>query len=140
LKTITRMLVTAVAIAAASCSDDPTSPVDELEIIEVAVGSGAEALNGRLLTVHYTGYLYSESAPGHRGERFDSSVLRNQPFSFTLGVSNVIEGWHLGFVGMRAGGRRTLIIPPELGYGSRGSGPIPGNAALVFDVELLNVQ
>jgi FKBP-type peptidyl-prolyl cis-trans isomerase FkpA len=140
LKKFAHLCIAAFTIAAAACSDDPTSPVDELEIIEVAVGTGAEAVNGRLLTVHYTGYLYSESAPGHRGERFDSSVLRGQPFSFTLGVSNVIEGWHLGFVGMRVGGRRTLIIPPELGYGSRGNGPIPGNAALVFDVELLNVQ
>ena len=89
-------------------------------------------------TVHYTGWL---SKDGAKGAKFDSSVDRGQPFDFTLGAHQVIAGWDEGVAGMKVGGQRTLIIPPELGYGSRGAGGvIPPNATLIFDVELLKVQ
>ena len=104
------------------------------------VGDGAEATSGRPVTVHYTGWLYSQSAPGNRGSKFDSSRDRNQPFPFTLGVGQVIRGWDQGVAGMKVGGQRTLVIPPGLAYGSQGSGQIPPNATLVFDVELLDVR
>jgi FKBP-type peptidyl-prolyl cis-trans isomerase FkpA len=124
-----------------ACGDDlPTSPISALQIIDVQVGTGAEAVNGKTLSVHYTGYLYSEAAPDHRGTRFDSSVLRNQPYSFVLGTGYVIEGWDRGITGMKVGGKRTLIIPPELAYGQSANGPIPANAALLFDIELLDVR
>jgi FKBP-type peptidyl-prolyl cis-trans isomerase len=91
--------------------------------------------------VHYTGWLYAESAPDHHGTKFDSSRDRNEPFSFPLGAGHVIQGWDDGVVGMKVGGRRTLTIPASLGYGARGAGGvIPPNAALVFDVELLGVR
>jgi peptidylprolyl isomerase len=88
--------------------------------------------------VHYTGWLYNNGA---KGTKFDSSVDRGQPFQFTLGAHQVIAGWDEGVAGMKVGGKRTLIIPPELGYGARGAGGvIPPNATLMFDVELLGVQ
>jgi FKBP-type peptidyl-prolyl cis-trans isomerase FkpA len=127
-------LVTCVA-----CSESPTSPVKNLEKIDVVVGTGAEAMNGRSVTVHYTGWLYSETAASNHGAQFDSSRGRN-PITFPLGVGAVIKGWDLGLLGMKAGGRRTLIIPPNMAYGSDGRGAIPPNAALVFDVELVSVQ
>ena len=87
--------------------------------------------------VHYTGWLYDEDQPEGKGEKFDSSRDRNQPYSFPLGAGRVIQGWDLGVAGMQVGERRMLIIPPELGYGSSGSGDvIPPNATLLFDVEL----
>lgn len=134
--------VLAVCLLAAACGGDtPTSPVTELQIIDVQVGSGAAASAGQTLTVHYTGWLYAEGAAGHRGRKFDSSRDRNEPLEFRLGVGRVIAGWDRGLVGMKVGGRRTLIIPSELGYGREGFPPaIPGNAALIFDVELLGVR
>ncbi|MGI9133420.1 MAG: FKBP-type peptidyl-prolyl cis-trans isomerase [Rhodoferax sp.] len=98
-------------------------------------GSGATASAGQSVTVHYTGWLYQE---GTQGAKFDSSKDRNDPFVFQLGAGMVIQGWDEGVAGMRVGGTRTLIIPPTLGYGSRGAGGvIPPNATLKFDVELL---
>jgi len=102
-------------------------------IEDVKKGSGDEARRGDTITVHYTGRLQN-------GTVFDSSVKRNEPFSFRLGAGEVIVGWEQGIVGMRAGGKRKLTIPPELGYGRQGAGPIPPNATLVFDVELLGVK
>jgi peptidylprolyl isomerase len=88
--------------------------------------------------VHYTGWLYNN---GQKGKKFDSSLDRGQPFSFSLGSHQVIQGWDLGVDGMKVGGKRTLIIPPDLGYGARGAGGvIPANATLMFDVELLKVD
>jgi FKBP-type peptidyl-prolyl cis-trans isomerase FkpA len=129
-----------IACLALACNKSPTSPVKSLEKIDVVVGTGAEATTGKMLTVHYTGWIYDENTADHHGAQFDSSVDRNQPYTFTLGVTNVIEGWQQGVAGMRVGGRRTLIIPPHLAYGSAGRPPIPPYAALVFDIELLNVQ
>lgn len=103
-----------------------------LKVQDTLVGTGAEAVKGKTLTVNYTGKLLD-------GSTFDSSVGR-APFSFKLGAGDVIKGWDMGLVGMKVGGKRILIIPPELGYGERGFGPIPANATLIFEVELSKVQ
>ena len=108
-----------------------------LQIEDVVVGSGDEATAGRNVKVHYTGWLYKD---GTAGAKFDSSKDRGQPFVFPLGAGHVIRGWDEGVAGMKVGGTRKLIIPPELGYGARGAGGvIPGNATLLFEVELLGV-
>jgi FKBP-type peptidyl-prolyl cis-trans isomerase FkpA len=109
-----------------------------LKYTDDTAGNGAEATAGKKVSVHYTGWLYNN---GVKGAKFDSSVDRGQPFQFTLGAHQVIAGWDEGVAGMKVGGKRTLIIPPELGYGARGAGGvIPPNATLMFDVELLGVQ
>lgn len=109
-----------------------------LRYIDERVGDGAEAKAGQTVSVHYTGWLFQN---GQKGAKFDSSRDRGQPFAFPLGAGRVIRGWDEGVAGMKVGGRRTLIIPPELGYGARGAGGvIPPNATLVFDVELLGVK
>ena len=111
----------------------------ELKKIDTVQGSGAEAKSGPV-SVHYTGWLHDPSAADGHGKKFDSSVDRGQPFEFVLGAGQVIRGWDEGVAGMKVGGKRTLIIPPELGYGARGAGgAIPPNATLVFDVELVEV-
>ncbi|MDD2833496.1 MAG: FKBP-type peptidyl-prolyl cis-trans isomerase [Methylotenera sp.] len=115
--------------------------ITELQKIDTVVGDGREAEPGFNVTVHYTGWLYDASAEGGKGKKFDSSVDRGQPFNFFLGGGQVIQGWDEGFAGMKIGGKRTLIIPSEMGYGARGAGgAIPPNADLIFDVELLNVK
>jgi FKBP-type peptidyl-prolyl cis-trans isomerase len=115
--------------------------VAELIKTDVVVGEGEEATDGKTVSVHYTGWLYDEAAPDHKGNKFDSSRDRGEPFGFRLGAGQVIKGWDQGVAGMKVGGQRTLIIPPDLGYGSRGAGGvIPPNATLVFDVELLEVR
>ena len=107
-------------------------------VTEVKAGSGALAEPGRAVAVHYTGWLYLD---GGKGTKFDSSRDRGDPFDFPLGAGHVIRGWDEGVAGMKIGGKRTLIIPPEMGYGARGAGGvIPPNATLVFDVELLEVN
>jgi FKBP-type peptidyl-prolyl cis-trans isomerase FkpA len=117
------------------------SSVSELQIIERSQGDGDEAVEGKSIVVHYSGWLYDESAEDNKGEKFDSSVDRNDPFSFILGAGQVIRGWDQGYAGMKVGGKRTLIIPPDMGYGASGAGNvIPPNATLVFDVELLEVR
>lgn len=109
-------------------------------MIDHTIGTGELAERGKHVVVHYTGWLYDEAAPEHKGRKFDSSRDRGDPFSFPLGAGHVIAGWDQGVAGMRVGGQRTLVIPPELGYGARGAGNvIPPNATLVFDVELLAV-
>ncbi|NOU25030.1 MAG: FKBP-type peptidyl-prolyl cis-trans isomerase [Methylotenera sp.] len=118
-----------------------TTEVTELQKIDTQVGTGREAEPGFNVTVHYTGWLYDAAAEGYKGKKFDSSLDRNQPFNFFLGGGQVIQGWDEGFAGMKVGGKRTLIIPSELGYGARGAGgAIPPNANLIFDVELLDVK
>jgi FKBP-type peptidyl-prolyl cis-trans isomerase FkpA len=108
-----------------------------LKIEDVVTGEGEEARSGAYVTVHYTGWLYED---GEAGRKFDSSKDRNDPFSFPLGAGHVIRGWDEGVAGMRIGGKRKLIIPPDLGYGARGAGGvIPPNATLLFEVELLGV-
>lgn len=117
-----------------------TTEPAQLQVTDILVGTGATATAGNTITVHYTGWLYDEKASQYRGKQFDSSIGKT-PFSFKLGVGQVIAGWDQGLVGMKVGGKRTLIIPSALGYGSTGAGSaIPPNAALVFDVELLSVQ
>jgi FKBP-type peptidyl-prolyl cis-trans isomerase len=109
-----------------------------LKYTDTTVGAGAEATKGKKVSVHYTGWLYNN---GTKGAKFDSSLDRGQPFGFALGAGQVIRGWDEGVAGMKIGGKRTLIIPPELGYGARGAhGAIPPNATLMFDVELLKVD
>jgi peptidylprolyl isomerase len=112
---------------------------DGLKYTDTNIGDGPVAHAGSKVSVHYTGWL---SNNGAKGRKFDSSVDRGQPFQFTLGAHQVIAGWDEGVAGMKVGGTRTLIIPPELGYGARGAGGgvIPPNATLIFDVELLQVQ
>jgi peptidylprolyl isomerase len=124
------------------CSGAATNQVIEmpngLKYTDTKTGDGAAATPGNKVSVHYTGWLYNNGA---KGAKFDSSVDRGQPFHFTLGAHQVIAGWDEGVAGMKVGGKRTLIIPPELGYGARGAGGvIPPNATLMFDVELLGVQ
>ena len=107
---------------------------------DARVGRGKEAVAGATVVVNYTGWLQDTSAPNGRGKQFDSSIGRG-PFSFPLGAGRVIKGWDEGVAGMKVGGKRTLIIPAELGYGARGAGGvIPPNATLIFDVELLEVK
>jgi FKBP-type peptidyl-prolyl cis-trans isomerase len=111
---------------------------DGLKYTDNKLGTGAAASPGAKVSVHYTGWLWND---GVKGAKFDSSVDRGQPFEFTLGAHQVIAGWDEGVAGMKVGGERTLIIPPELGYGARGAGGvIPPNATLIFDVQLLSVQ
>jgi len=117
--------------------DTPTN----LQISDVVVGGGAEAKSGQTVTVHYTGWLYDPKAADTHGKKFDSSKDHGEPFEFKLGAGRVIRGWDQGVAGMKVGGTRTLVIPADLGYGSRGAGgAIPPNATLVFDVELLAVR
>ena len=107
---------------------------DNLKVEDIEIGTGTEAVNGKILTVHYTGTLSD-------GIKFDSSIDRGQPFSFSLGASQVIAGWDQGLLGMKVGGKRKLTIPPQLAYGDQGvPGAIPPNAALIFEVELLDVK
>ena len=122
-------------------STEMTQSTTELVKNDTVVGEGREAEIGFIVSVHYTGWLYDENAPDKKGEKFDSSLDRNQPFEFSLGAGQVIQGWDQGFAGMKIGGKRTLIIPSEMGYGARGAGGvIPPNATLIFDVELLDVK
>jgi len=109
-----------------------------LEVTDTEEGTGDAATAGQKVSVHYTGWLWENDA---KGRKFDSSRDRGQPFSFTLGARQVIAGWDQGVAGMKVGGKRTLVIPPELGYGARGAGGvIPPNATLLFEVELLAVS
>jgi FKBP-type peptidyl-prolyl cis-trans isomerase len=109
-----------------------------LQIIDGTVGTGASPKPGQICVMHYTGWLYED---GKKGNKFDSSVDRNEPFEFPIGQRRVIAGWDEGVATMKVGGKRTLIIPPALGYGARGAGGvIPPNATLMFDVELLGVK
>ena len=109
-------------------------------MIDHKIGDGTEATAGMTVTVHYTGWLFDDDATDNKGQKFDSSRDRGDPFVFPLGAGRVIAGWDQGVAGMKVGGSRTLVIPPELGYGARGAGGvIPPNATLVFDVELLAV-
>ena len=135
-------LVVIAALTPSGRSDAAANQVVEmpngLKYTDEKIGDGPEATAGKKTSVHYTGWL---SDNGAKGKKFDSSVDRGQPFQFTLGARQVIAGWDEGVAGMKVGGKRTLIIPPELGYGARGAGGvIPPNATLIFDVELLGVQ
>lgn len=128
------------AHAVAAAPAKPATPAaPQVQKIDTVVGKGKEAAAGKTVTVHYTGWLYSPKSPQGHGPRFDSSA-GSEPFTFPLGMGAVIPGWDQGVAGMKVGGKRTLIIPAVLGYGARGAGPIPPNANLIFDVELLDVK
>jgi len=146
-------LVSLVIAAAPASAQTPASPpaaanaqqgktvelADGLKYIDTQVGTGAEAQKGYIVSVQYTGWIYKN---GNKGAKFDSSLDRNKPFTFTLGKHEVIDGWDEGVAGMKIGGKRTLIIPPNLAYGARGGagGVIPPNATLIFDVELISAR
>ena len=128
-----------------ACTPTPTAytggDVAALQRIDQVAGTGPEAVSGRKVTVHYTGWLHEQTAADKHGLKFDSSRDRNEPFTFVLGAGQVIRGWDEGVAGMRVGGKRTLLLPAEYGYGERGAGGvIPPGASLVFDVELLGVE
>ena len=131
------------AQAAAPVSALPTGPgpaADALIKVDTKVGSGKEAMAGANVSVNYTGWLYKPMAKDYHGKHFDSSIGRG-PFDFRLGAGMVIKGWDQGVAGMKVGGKRTLIIPSSMAYGSKGAGGmIPADAALIFDVELLEVK
>jgi FKBP-type peptidyl-prolyl cis-trans isomerase FkpA len=135
-------LVATLSTIACGSNSSPSPRADDipsLQTIDVSVGSGAQASPGQRISVHYTLFLYSSIGAGNRGTRIESSRDRGAPFSFALGTGAVIAGWDQGIPGMRVGGSRTLLIPSALAYGSRGSGNVPPNSALVFDVELISI-
>jgi peptidylprolyl isomerase len=118
--------------------DEYKKTASGLQYQDTKVGTGVQPTPGQNCTVHYTGWLYKN---GKKGKKFDSSVDKNRPFTFAVGQGNVIQGWDEGVSTMKVGGKRTLLIPAELGYGERGAGGvIPPNATLIFDVELLGVN
>jgi len=118
------------------------APEAAVLVTDLVKGVGDEAFPGMVVIVHYTGWLYDPKAKDFRGRQFDSSRERGQPFSFHLGSGHVIRGWEQGIPGMKVGGTRRLVIPPELAYGSKGAGNgvIPPDATLMFEVELLAVE
>ncbi len=129
--------ITFAPAAAKTVGKTMTTP-SGLKITDSKIGTGAQPQPGQTCVMHYTGWLYENGA---KGAKFDSSLDRGQPFEFPIGQGRVIAGWDEGVATMKAGGKRTLIIPPELGYGARGAGGvIPPNATLIFDVELLDVK
>lgn len=140
-----RTFLFALVLATAGCggAEAPVTspPPTAFSQSDLAVGTGLEARRGARLTVHYTGWVYDSGQPDNKGKQFDSSVGA-EPFTFRLGAGEVIRGWDQGFEGMRIRGKRRLIIPPNLGYGAEGMPPagIPGNAGLVFEMELVDVR
>jgi FKBP-type peptidyl-prolyl cis-trans isomerase len=139
------VLIAAGVLTTSACSGDSgTSPTilpgAPFSTTDIRVGTGVEATPGRRVSVDYTGWLYDPILPENKGRQFDTSVGR-QPYSLTLGTGGVIRGFDQGITGMKVGGRRRVVIPPDLAYGSTGSqdGVIPPNATLVFDIELLGV-
>jgi len=124
--------------ASAQSAAKPVTTASGLQMIDTKVGTGASPRPNQTAVVHYTGWIYEN---GVKGKKFDSSVDRNEPFEFPVGAGRVIRGWDEGVASMKIGGKRTLIVPPQLGYGARGAGGvIPPNATLMFDVELLGVK
>ena len=137
-----RLIPVLVLVAAATACGSDTAPsvvttTAPYSANDLVAGTGATAVNGSRVTVGYTGWLHDSSRTDAKGAQFESNPAG---FTFVLGTNAVIVGWDRGVLGMRVGGQRRLVIPPDLAYGSRGSGPIPPNATLVFDVTLLNVQ
>ena len=143
------VLLIPMLVIALSCGDSgggpasPTAPSSPsvglnvpFSVTDLRVGTGAEAMNGDSVSVAYTGWLYDPNVQDNKGTQFDS----NNNFPFVLGAGDVIRGWDDGVAGMRVGGLRRIVIPPDLGYGSAGRGPIPPNATLLFEVELLGIS
>jgi peptidylprolyl isomerase len=138
LSTMLAGVAAAIATRASAQTGKPMTTASGLQIIDIKEGTGASPKPGQTCIMHYTGWLYEN---GQKGKKFDSSVDRNEPFDFSIGQGRVIKGWDEGVATMKVGGKRTLIIPPALGYGARGAGGvIPPNATLMFDVELLAVK
>ena len=137
--TITGTAITGVLILSESANaQQPVTTPSGLQYIDTKVGTGASPKTGQTCVMHYTGWLYEN---GKKGAKFDSSLDHGEPFEFKIGMHQVIAGWDEGVATMKVGGKRTLIIPPELGYGARGAGGvIPPNATLMFDVELLGIK
>jgi FKBP-type peptidyl-prolyl cis-trans isomerase FkpA len=133
------LAIIAIPILAAGCDDSPTSPTPSFSQADVRAGTGAIAAIGNTVSVNYTGWLFDSTKTDQKGLQFDSSVGR-EPFTFTIGSGQVIRGWDQGVPGMQVGGIRRLVIPPSLAYGASRSGPIPPNATLVFEIELLSIQ
>lgn len=132
------VLLVAFAVAPTTWAADK---IIQLQKIDRVSGNGTVARDGDVVQVNYTGWLYDAAAKDHRGKEFDSSLDGGEPIDFTLGAGEVIQGWDQGIRGMRVGGKRTLIIPARLAYGSRGAGDaVPPDAALVFDVDLVGVR
>jgi FKBP-type peptidyl-prolyl cis-trans isomerase len=134
-----KLSLLALFAVAAACGDSPTAPAPAFSQTDLRVGGGTQAASGSNLTVTYTGWLYDASRPDQKGLRFESNV-GGTPFTFTLGVAQVIQGWDQGLVGVQAGGIRRLVLPPALAYGSVRNGPIPPNSTLIFDVEVTAVE
>ena len=132
-------LVLSLTLAGCKRNQAPAAAPVALQKIDTVPGTGKEAVAGATVVVNYTGWLYAPNAQQQHGAQFDSSIGR-EPFNFQLGSGMVIPGWDQGVQGMKVGGKRTLIVPAALGYGERGAGPIPPNANLIFDVELLDVK
>jgi FKBP-type peptidyl-prolyl cis-trans isomerase FkpA len=145
-KLVATVALTLATVTACAQTGAPPAPaaaaveVKELVKTDTLVGTGRQAEKGKAVSVHYTGWLYDPAAPGQKGKKFDSSLDRKVPFGFILGAGKVIKGWEEGVVGMKEGGKRTLVIPASLGYGDRGAGGvIPPGATLLFEVELLKI-
>ena len=141
-QTTTTVTTPATAPAPAATQTIASAPgLDPLVITDTVVGKGKVATQGSKVFMHYTGWLYKSMAPRQRGRQFDSSHTRGEPLDFVLGTGRVIKGWDQGIVGMKVGGKRTLVIPSHLAYGGRGAGDIIGPGAdLIFDVELMDVK
>ena len=140
-----RLLALPLLLALAACTPappalPPSDPITTFEVIDLAPGQGGTARSGQKVSVHYTGWLFDADAPQQRGPKFDSSLDRGTPFQFTVGAGQVIRGWDEGVAGMQVGGTRVLMIPPSHGYGDRKVGPLPANASLVFEVQLLGIE
>ena len=132
------------AVMATGCGSSPTSPSSSssgvtFSRVDLTVGNGDTVAKGDRIKVWYTGWIYVKSAPGNKGESFDSNRDR-ELFRYIVGTGHVIEGWDQGVPGMKVGGVRRLIIPPELAYGSQGQGPIPPGASLIFEIEVVEVE
>jgi FKBP-type peptidyl-prolyl cis-trans isomerase len=141
----TAVLAVTGIVALAACGAPALPPatvgVEQMQVTDLVVGTGAEAVAGKNVTVHYSGWLYDPAQPESKGKAFDSSRDAGRPFTFSLGAGQVITGWDQGVRGMKVGGQRRLVIPHHLAYGERGAGGvIPPRASLVFDVELLEVR
>ena len=128
------------AVLSAGCNGSPTSPAPTFAQTDLRAGSGVPAVAGNVLSVYYTGWLYDASRPDQKGLQFETNFGAETPLVFTLGVGDVIAGWDSGLLNMRVGGLRRLVIPASLAYGNIRSGPIPANATLVFEVELLSAE
>jgi FKBP-type peptidyl-prolyl cis-trans isomerase len=145
MKSILQILATlacALALTACGGGDDATTPTTTtgtLSKLDLAVGTGIEAIAGDSVTVAYTGWLYDSTKTENKGTQFDQATSAS-PFTFQLGKGAVIAGWDQGVAGMRVGGKRRLVIPPSLGYGAVANGPIPANSTLVFDIEVLAIK